>query len=258
MLKSSITKNRYYKIFAILFWLAIWQLAAHLVDQPLYLPSPIASFQSLYGLVGQKDFWQSILMTMIRVLVGLGLSIILGLILAILSSVLPAFEGLLQPLMTTMKAIPVMSVIILALVWLKADNVPIFVCLLLCFPIIYTNVLEGAKNVDVNLKEMAKLYKVRRRRVFFGITIPSIKPYLFSSIMVCVGFSWKSVVTAEVLSSPHYSMGYNLYQTKLYLDTPQLFAWTIVIVCFSLLLEALVHHAFSRRPLAPNKGRLSP
>lgn len=256
MLKNSITSNRYYKIFAILFWMIIWQLLACLINQPLYLPSPLEAFKSLGTLSTQTLFWRSILMTMIRVLVGLALSIALGLVLAILSSVISALEGLLEPLITTMKATPIMSVIILALVWLKADFVPIFVCVLLCFPIIYTNVLEGVKNVDVNLLEMAKLYKVRRRRVFFGITIPSIKPYLFSSIMVCIGFSWKSVVTAEVLSSPKYSMGYNLYSTKLYLDTAGLFAWTIVIVCFSLLLETLVHRVFSRKDIALHRGRL--
>ena len=242
---KSRANKKIYRIFAICFWIAIWQLAATLIDQPLYLPTPMQALESLAILATQQIFWSSILATMTRVLVGLALSILLGVLLGVLGSVFYPLQVLMEPLVTTMKAVPLMSVIILALVWLKASFVPVAVCVLLCFPIIYTNVVEGINNIDVKLMEMAKLYKVKKSRIFLAITIPSIKPYLFSSIMVSVGFSWKSVVTAEVLSSPKFSMGYNLLSTKLYLDIPGLFAWTIVIVCFSLLLEMLVQRLFS-------------
>jgi NitT/TauT family transport system permease protein len=139
--------------------------------------------------------------------------------------------------MATVKSTPVMSVIVLALVWFSSSFVPIFSCILLCLPIFYTNTLSGIRSVDNNLLEMASVFKVKHRRVIHEIVIPSVLPHIYSALAVCLGFSWKSVVAAEVLSSPKYSMGFNMYATKLYLDTPALFAWTLTIIVISLIVE---------------------
>jgi NitT/TauT family transport system permease protein len=134
-----------------------------------------------------------------------------------------------------------MSFIILALLYLKSSYVPILVCVLLCFPVIYINTQKGVLSIDRKLIEMAELHKVSKRKILTHIKIPSIMHYLLSAVLICIGFSWKSVVTAEVLSAPLYSIGYNLYTTKLYLDTQSLFAWTLVIVALSILIERIAN-----------------
>lgn len=228
-------------------WIGIWQLAASLLDQPLYLPSPILTFNALIIIIVKASFWSSIFYTYLRVLAGLLISIIVGILTGIAAAKIKMIYIFLEPLLTVMKTVPVMSVIILALVWFSSGNVPIFVCVLLCFPIMYTNTVEGIKNIDKNLLEMASVFSVSRKRVFFNITLPSLKPYIFTGIMVCIGFSWKSVVTAEVLSSPKFSIGYNLYSTKIYLDTPELFAWTLVVIIFSILIERFIKRLFASK-----------
>ncbi len=130
-----------------------------------------------------------------------------------------------------------MSIIILLLVWLKSGVVPVMVCFMMCLPIVYTNTLEGFASIDDKLMEMAKVFKVNRRNIISKIVIPSLMPHIYSAIMLCIGFSWKAVVTAEVMSSPQFSVGYNLYTTKLYLNTDELFAWTIVVVIISIIFE---------------------
>ena len=73
-------------------------------------------------------------------------------------------------------------------------------------------------------------------------------PHIYSALSISLGFSWKSVVAAEVLSSPKYSMGFNLYETKLYLNTSELFAWTIAIIIVSIIFEK------GLKSLLPQKG----
>lgn len=243
-MKESTTKTRLQKAAVIIIWILIWQLGAVLVDQPLYLPTPVNTLKSVLTLIQQKTFYVSVGATILRVCVGLCLSVILGIALGALSAKVKIVGMFLDPIVSIMKPIPIMSVIILLLLWLKGSTVPVAVCIMLCFPIIYTNTLEGVLNVDKKLLEMARIYKIKRGRIFKEIIIPSLKPHIFSSIMVCIGFSWKSVVTAEVLSSPKYSMGYNLYATKLYLNTQELFAWTLVIILFSLLVEKVFKKVF--------------
>ena len=233
------------KIAVILFWIVIWKVVADFVNQPLYVPSPEETLQSLLSLVVVKNFWISILYTLFRVFRGLILSILVGVILAFLASRYGIIYTLLEPLVTIFKTIPVMSMIILALVWLKSDQVPILVCFLLCFPIIYTNVITGIENIDQSIMEMAQIYQISVKKRFLKIVVPSVKPYLISGVLVCIGLAWKSIVAAEVLSSPRYSMGYNLYTTKLYLNTAELFAWTIVIIIFSILIERTVRKLFA-------------
>lgn len=208
-----------------------------IVNKPLYMPSPIETFSSLGGLIVTQDFWLSVAYTFYRVVLGLIISFVLGVLLAFLASKVGVLESLLRPLMAAVKSTPVMSVIVLALVWFSSSFVPVFSCILLCLPIFYTNTLSGIRSVDKSLLEMAAVFKVRHRRLIQEIVIPSVLPHIYSALAVSLGFSWKSVVAAEVLSSPKYSMGFKLYATKLYLDTPALFAWTLTIIVISLFVE---------------------
>ena len=208
-----------------------------IVNKPLYMPSPIETFSSLGELALTQGFWLSVAYTFYRVVLGLVISFVLGVLLAFFASKVGVLESLLRPLMATVKSTPVMSVIMLALVWFSSSFVPVFSCILLCLPIVYTNTLSGIRSVDKNLLEMAAVFKVKHRRVIQEIVIPSVLPHIYAAIAVCLGFSWKSVVAAEVLSSPKYSMGFHMYATKLYLDTPALFAWTLTIIVISLIVE---------------------
>ncbi len=240
-LKKEKNMTRYLKTVLIaLFWLVVWQIASMIVNQPLYMPSPLETFSSLGGLVVTQDYWLSVGYTFYRVLLGLVISFILGVVLGFLASKFSVLESLLRPLMATVKSTPVMSVIVLALVWFSSSFVPVFSCVLLCLPIFYTNTLSGIRSVDKSLLEMAHVFKVKHHHVVQDIVIPSVMPHIYSALAVCLGFSWKSVVAAEVLSSPKYSMGFRLYATKLYLDTPALFAWTLTIIVISLIVEKVL------------------
>jgi len=239
-----------YTILTVLFWLMVWQVASMIIRQSLYMPSPWETLVALSGLVATDIFWLSVAFTFLRVVLGVVISFALGILLAFLAMRSAFLEQLLRPVVAAAKATPVMSIIMLALVWFTSSFVPIFSCVLLCFPIFYTNTLAGLKSVDKQLLEMASVFSVSRRRVITGIVVPSVIPHIYSALAVCLGFSWKSVVAAEVLSSPKYALGYQLYRTKLYLDTPSLFAWTLAIVVISLIVEK------GLKRLLPQGGRL--
>ncbi|MBT3319915.1 MAG: ABC transporter permease subunit [Clostridia bacterium] len=219
------------------FWIAMWQFAALIVNQPLFVPSPLETVASLGGLIVTSKFWLSVLMTFYRVVFGLVVSLVLGLVFAYISSHFKTVESVLAPFISAIKSTPIMSIIILALVWFQASFVPVFSCILLCFPIFYTNTLSGIKSVDKKYTELAKVYHVKRARILREITLPSVLPHIYAALSICLGFSWKAVVAAEVLSSPKYSMGFNLLTAKQHLETSALFAWTIAIIIISLAVE---------------------
>ena len=236
-------------ILVILFWIAVWQIASMIVNNSLYMPSPAETFSSLSMLIITKEFWLSVAFTFYRVIFGLAVSFVSGIVLAFAASRSSVLEQLLAPVVAAIKSTPVMSIIILALVWFSESFVPVFSCILLCFPIFYTNTLTGIRSVDSNLLEMASVFHVRRQRIIKEIVIPSVLPHVYAALSLCLGFSWKSIVAAEVLSSPKYAMGYKLFATKLYLDIPGLFAWTLTIIIISLIFEKWL------KRILPDKGR---
>lgn len=126
-----------------------------------------------------------------------------------------------------------MAIIILALLWFESNDVPIFVCFLMCYPIVYTNVLAGFKALDKELIEMSQVFEVERWQCIRKCYLPQLKPYLYAALDLTVSMAWKVVIAAEVLAVPKYAIGYALLDAKRYLETNEVFAWVIVIVSLS-------------------------
>lgn len=227
------------KVTIIAFWIGLWEVFSIIIGNGILLPSPFEVVKSLSFLIKKEYFWKSILGTLIRVISGVSISIVLGICLGIFAGVISFIEEFLQPVVVSIKATPVMSIIIIALVWFTSSNVVIFTAILICFPIVYTNVLEGVKSVDENLIQMAKLYKVKKRYILKDIYIPQLSNYIISGIFMCMGIGWKVSVASEVLSTPKYSIGINILNDKSMLETSELFAWTVVVILLSFIFEGL-------------------
>ncbi len=225
------------KLGAILFWLLLWGLAAQWVNSPLVLPSPFLTVKGVFDLFLEPDFFTSLAITLLRVFGGVLFSVLLGLVLGVLGGLNRPFYELMSPFVSTIKSLPVVSVIILINLWIYSGIVPLVVTFLICFPVTWTNVVQGIWGTDKNLLEMGKVYNVGRKKIIFDIYIPSIKPYFISALMNAIGLGWKVTVTAEVLANALPSVGMNLYYAKIYLETDRLFSWTLVIVLCSIMIE---------------------
>ncbi len=234
-MKTSITRNK--KIVASAIWIIIWQLVSMIINQPLFLPSPFQTVAALFNIAKTTEFYLSLGSTLLRVLLSLFISSVIGISLGILSARYNLLKIFLEPLVSTIKSVPVISFIILILVYAHSTMVPIIVSVLLCIPIMYTNTQKGMLTIDNDLIEMAELHKVSKKKILTHIKIPAILHYILSALMICIGFTWKSVVTAEVLSAPLHSIGFNLYQAKIYIDMQSVFAWTLAIVILSIAIE---------------------
>ena len=234
-------KNRIsFPWWAAAFWILVWEALARLVNQSLLLVSPLEAARRLIQLLGEAAFWQSVGFSLGHILLGFLLGALLGIGLAILSYRFRWVEQLLSPLTATIKAIPVASFVILALLWVSKQNLSVLISLLIGFPVIYGNALTGLKNTDPSRIEMARLFRVPFGRQLRALYLPSLAPYLLSSLSIAMGLCWKSGVAAEVIGTPDGSMGERLYNAKIYLETADLFAWTVMVVLMSVLCEKLL------------------
>lgn len=239
-MKISIIQNRLRKFFIIIFWVFIWEIVALIIGQEIYLPSPFSTFKTLFDLLFVKDTYITILHSTYRTLLGFFLSCFGGIILGYLCGINMFLYNLFNPLIGIMRTTPVMSIIIIALLWFKDTNVPIFVAFLMCFPIIWTNTVIGIKNTDIKLLQMCKVYNISKFRVIKSVYFYSAFPNISAAFISALGLSWKVTSAAEVLSLPKYSIGRYLYDSKVYLEIPDLFAWTIIIVFLSFIFEKIL------------------
>ncbi len=237
MMASIIKNKKIQSLFFILFWLLLWEVAAKIVDKPVILPTIGQTLRALFAMAQHGEFYHHVALSLLRVFWGVGASIIIGIVLGIFSGLYDFVYRFFNPIMSVIKATPVVSFIILALVWMKTDNIPVFVCFLMCVPIIWTNVVQGVRDTDKRLLQMCHVYQISKFRMIREVYLPSVRGYIFSSIAASIGIGWKSTVAAEVIARPEISIGGGMYETKIYLETDNLFALTLVVIVLSFIIE---------------------
>ena len=206
------------RLAAAAFWLALWQWAAMAVGQEVFLVSPLRALETLVRLLPTADFWGRVAFSSGRILGGFALGCVCSVALAVAARLSRTVELLLDPVLQLVKATPVASFVILALVWVRGRELSILISFLMALPVLYSAVRTGIAAADVQLLEMA--------RVAFR-----------EGCRTALGLCWKSGVAAEVIGLPDGSIGDALYRAKITLSTGELFAWTFVIICLSAVFE---------------------
>ena len=254
-------KKLIYTLLPPAFWLGAWQLCAFLVDchvqgrgNELLLPYPAAVLAALVRLAGTSAFWGTVAATLGRILAGMVLGTALGGLLAALTFLSPWADRLLSPAIRVIRATPVVSFILLILLWMGRDRVPVVISALMVLPVVWGNLSRGLGETDPQLLELARAYRFSPFKTVKLIYLPSLRPYFLSAVTTSMGLAWKSGVAAEVLCLPRPSIGTQIYNAKLYLEVPDLFAWTVVVVALSLALEKLLRALLRSRKGGDSHG----
>ena len=224
---------------AILFALAIWQIASMAVGYEILLASPLSVLKTLAQIAVQDTFWTTVLTSSLRISAGFALAFVIGLVLGVLASRFEWVRTLLWPFMLTIKSVPVASFIVLSLIWLTSAKLATFVVFMATLPVVYNNVLQGLGSVDQAQKEAAQMLHAGWLRTVRSVMIPGIKPYLLSAASTGCGMAFKAGVAAEVVALVAGSIGEQIYMSKVYFETAGLFAWTLVIIIISFVFEKL-------------------
>lgn len=227
------------KFISVLFWIVLWQLLSMLVSNSLLVPAPLAVACRLGELSVTPSFWQTVALSLLRITAGIALSVIVGVVLAVLSFCFSFVETLLSPLMNVVKATPVASFIMLALLWLSRDFLPVFISVLIVVPVVTSNVLAGLRATDPMLLQVSKAYRFSLAKTLRHNYLPSVYPHFISACRSSLGLAWKAGIAAEVLAVPALSIGKMIYDSKLYLETTDLFAWTTVVIVLSVTIESV-------------------
>ncbi|MGA2545085.1 MAG: ABC transporter permease subunit [Rectinemataceae bacterium] len=219
------------------FILVAWEAAALAMGKEIVLPSPVSVFGAALALYPTPRFLSALWATFLRGLAAFGFSAIVGIVAGLASGLRPLFRAALAPILTVIRATPVLALVLIALLWFPGGFVPIFSAFLMAFPIMATSAAEGAVAVDPRLLEMAMLFRVPRREVFLRLRLPSAAPHLMSGAKNALGISWKVVVAGEILSQPARAIGTGMQSSRVMLESASVFAWAVAAVALCGLTE---------------------
>lgn len=235
------------------FWIGVWALAAWRVGKPLLFPTPLSVVLRLFELMQTKEFYLVTAKSLGSVLSGILIATLSGSILAIVTSRISLLREAILPLMTVIKATPVASFIILALIWIGSAKVPTFITILIVLPVIWTNLDEALRRIDPQLIEVARVYKMPYPRRLCLLILPSVKPYFVSACRSSMGLAWKAGIAAEIIAMPLGTIGTMIGNAKQYIETVDMFAWTLTVILLSLAIEFLFAALLGRLGKEPQK-----
>ena len=222
------------------FWLLVWQGVHLWIGKDILIPSPLSVLQKLLEFFGEWEFWLSVGTSLFRVISGLLFGTVLGIAIAVLTAKSSFIKALFSPVLHIIKATPVASFIILAILWLRVENVPIFTSMLIVLPAVWANIEKGILSVDPMLMQMGKAFCLSKKELFFRITVPSVKPFFIAAMNSAVGMAWKAGIAAEVICPYRDSIGSALHDSKIYFETVDTFAWTVTVILLSVVFEKLI------------------
>lgn len=227
-------------------WLAVWAILAAMVGKELILPSPASVARSLLTLASTGAFWQEVGMSLARVWAGFLLGAALGTALGVATAASAGCGLLLAPALHAVRAVPVVSFILLLYFWFPTGWVPVAVSALMALPVAWRSAVEGWERTDPQLLELAGHYELGAWKTLKLVRLPAALPSLCAGWETALGLAWKAGCAAEVLCQPQWGLGSALQRSKSTLDIPALFAWTVVLVALSGLSGQLLRLALRR------------
>ena len=137
-----------------------------------------------------------------------------------------------------------MSVVLLCVLWLKADKLPIAVSFIVMFPMLYASILGVLSSRDKQMTEMIKVYRVPKSKAFFRYYFPDTVIRLFPQLVSTLSFNVKLTISGEALAYTPNSIGNELKVANINIETAEIMAWTVVAILLSFVVELLLYGIF--------------
>ena len=230
----------------VLFWLAVWEILALIVNHSYFLPSFTETLIAFIRLIKTAVFFKALLFTLLRVLAGLLGGILVGILLAVLSYKVKPIKSLITPIMSVIKATPVATVIIILWIALSANTLAIVIAMLMVVPIVWQNLIDGFSSISTELVEVCDIFELSFYKKMKYLLLPSVFKYFIPAVTTSIGLAWKAEIATEIIAYVKNSIGYYINDAKYYYESDTVFAWTLVIIIMSMTLEKLTKRLLSR------------
>jgi NitT/TauT family transport system permease protein/taurine transport system permease protein len=214
---------------------------------PRVFPSFAQVLGALGEMIGDGTLWLHMGVSILRVIVGAGLAVLVGIPFGILMGMNRAVSGFFSPLLRFSVALAGIAWIPLATLWLGyGDPAVIFVVFNAVFFAIVYNTMLGVQQIPTNLIRAARSLGASPLRMFFQIYLPGAAPAIATGTRIGMGFAWRGLIAAEIIATAA-GLGYSLFLARQYYETDVIILMMIVIGVLWLLMDRLLLAPLERR-----------
>jgi NitT/TauT family transport system permease protein len=226
--------------------IAIWWIASlFMSDQTL--PGPVVVAEAMIRNLGDPETYYHLGVTMFRVLGGMTIAMIAGLIIGLIMGLSAIGEDLLVNVVLVGFSIPAVVFGILFILWFGLnDTAAILAVGVAATPAIAINIWQGTKAIDRDLMHMGKALRFRQRSILLKIVIPQLVPFVLAALRTALAISWKIVTVVELIGLSS-GVGYMLHWWFGNFNMTQVLAWTLLFTITLLLIENLILKPIERR-----------
>jgi len=224
----------------------VWYLGALLVDNLFLLPTPKSTLTALFELMRDAKFYRVILYSLVRIITGVIIGALFGVVFAFISYKIPLVKKLFSPLVSIVKATPVVAFITLLWIIMSGNVLTVFIAFLMVVPIIWQNLIEGLDAIPKELSEVCDIFEFSHRKRIRFLALPVLMNYFFPALVTSIGLAFKAEIATEIITYTKNSIGQNISDARYFLLSDVVFAWVAVIIAFSILLEALTKKILGR------------
>ena len=218
--------------------LIIWQLTIGWFS-PQDLPSPLTVLQSLLWHTTQGTLLDDLWITVTRVLLSFTMAMVLGCIIGIMMGANRTFNLIGDGALLILLNVPALVTIILAYIWFGlVESAAILAVVINKFPVVVITMREGARNIDNDLIDVARVFALPKHRLFFKVYLPQLYPYIMTSARNGLSLIWKIVLVVELLGRSD-GIGFALHSFFQFFDIASILAYTFAFVIVIFVIEAL-------------------
>lgn len=232
-------------LISFLFLFLIWQYLAMKLQNSIILPYPKEVLVQMLTQLQSTLFYDSIVQTFLRIVLGFLIALGLATLLSFLSYFYPWFADLFYPILLLTRSIPNISYILIVLFWFSAQTSVMIITFLILFPTIYANLYQGLVSFPKEFQDVMKVYPAPKTDEIFHVYLPYLRPYIFASTNAGLSLSLKVGIMAEILGQARTGIGRQLNICRLNLDMAGVFAWTIWIILLLFLIERAISYLTS-------------
>lgn len=224
------SKRQIHSLISIISVFVIWEIIALFVSNRAVFPHISDVFVSTMSLLKDPYFYRSFFVTSLTGLSAFLLSFLIAFGALYMLYIFPVLKTYVQTLAGVVKSLPVASVTILFLIWIKTSSLPFYVAFIMSVPIVLETVCLAEPSFYNQNVESAIVLGVGKTRIFFDICLFNIRTLLLSALRSALPVAFKSAIAAEVIALVRNSLGNIMYESKIFFETDRLIAVTLIVV----------------------------
>ena len=215
------------------------QAAGWVKNDRLVFPDVPEILQAFFRLLSLPATWRKVGVTLLHLTEALAVSSFLGVSIGLAEGLSPFLRGLLRPLMTFLRSLPMIVLVVIIMVLTRYDRVPLLASVLFLIPLISEAACEGCVRIEPELLDVYRLCSSLNLRVLSRVHLPLMAGYLRQAYANAVGMGVKMVVSAEYLVQTRNSLGKAIYSSAYFNEYQDIYAYALLMILLILLVTSV-------------------